>query len=76
MLQLLQKKSPSRKRISSKVKFDGRQSTGNRYYVGLIRMELAGLHGEEKLIYVLDPAKTPLSIQKHSDPVYVYQIRF
>jgi len=70
MLQLLQKKQPI-KGTSSKVRFDGRQSTGNRYYTGLIRMELAGLHGDEKQIYVLDPSKMYLSVHKFSDPAYI-----
>lgn len=71
MLQLLQKRRQPIKGISSKVQFDGRQSTGNRYYAGLIRMELVGLHGNEKQIYVLDPSKMPPSIYTSSDPAYI-----
>ncbi len=66
---MLQLKQPL-KGIPSNVRFDGKYSTGNRYYAGLIRMELVGLHGEEKQIYILNPVKTPLSIH-HSDPAYI-----
>lgn len=70
MLQSLQKKRGPLKGVSSKVRFDGRQSTGNRYYVGLIRMELAGFHGDEKIIYVLEPSKQFTSLYCH-EPAYI-----
>ncbi|MDR2917392.1 MAG: hypothetical protein LBV74_21570 [Tannerella sp.] len=64
MLQVLQKG------VYSNLKFDGRSSTGNRYYTGLMRMEFAGFHGDEKKIYILEPSKQFTSLYRH-DPTYI-----
>ena len=68
MLQLRQRA------VSGSVRFDGRQTNGNRYYIyeGLCNSKLAGYYGIEKMLYIFDSTKIPFHItQKSYDPAYI-----